>query len=548
MRIFDAILAIIKLKVRPIAISDQKGNLMKNRILSIVLVVVLLAATVLTVSAQDLEPITLTIIGTNDIHANYAETPDRVDEGQVATTGKIGYAKISAYKKALEENGPVLLLDGGDTTHGQVFATLMQGESIIMLMNEAGYDAMVPGNHDFNYGYEQLRELEYMAEFPILAANVVFADTGMSLLPEYSILAIDGIKVGVFGIATPETLYKSSPINTKGLEFLDPAETAAKMAEFLDPHVDVVVCLTHMGIDEGSEFVSTDIAEATDKIDVIIDGHSHTKLEKPIMIGDTMIVQAGEHGRFLDQVEIELQPASERTGRMEILNKSARLVSFEDLLDLEPDPEIVETIAAIDKLIDEVASVVVGESAIDLDGERETNRASETNLGDLTTDAMLEATGADVAITNGGGIRASIPAGDITVGQIITTFPFGNYVVTLETTGQDLLDAMEHGLRVYPEPNGGFPQIAGMTVKFDPAREPGSRVVELLVNGEPVDPEKTYIMATNNFLAVGGDQYEMFTDNKIAGEFNALDEILADYLSAHEISEIPVGERIIVIE
>ena len=136
---------------------------MKNRILSIVLVVVLLAATVLTVSAQDLEPITLTIIGTNDIHANYAETPDRVDEGQVATTGKIGYAKISAYKKALEENGPVLLLDGGDTTHGQVFATLMQGESIIMLMNEAGYDAMVPGNHDFNYGYEQLRELEYPA-------------------------------------------------------------------------------------------------------------------------------------------------------------------------------------------------------------------------------------------------------------------------------------------------------------------------------------------------------------------------------------------------
>ena len=181
MRIFDAILAIIKLKARPITISDQKGNLMKNRILSIVLVVVLLAATVLTVSAQDLEPITLTIIGTNDIHANYAETPDRVDEGQVATTGKIGYAKISAYKKALEENGPVLLLDGGDTTHGQVFATLMQGESIIMLMNEAGYDAMVPGNHDFNYGYEQLRELEYMAEFPILAAKTTNSK-GMAIL------------------------------------------------------------------------------------------------------------------------------------------------------------------------------------------------------------------------------------------------------------------------------------------------------------------------------------------------------------------------------
>ena len=502
---------------------------MKKRILSIVLVLILVAAATLTVSAQDPEPVTLTLLGTNDMHSNYAETPDKVDEGQVATTGKIGYAKISAYKKALEENGPVLLLDAGDTTHGQVFATLMQGESIIMLMNQAGYDAMVPGNHDFNYGYEQLRNLEYMADFPILAANVIFADSGMSLLPEYSILMIDGIKVGVFGIATPETLYKSSPVNTKGLEFLDPAETAAKMAEFLDPHVDVVVCLTHMGIDEGSEFVSTDIAEATDKIDVIIDGHSHTKLEKPIMIGDTMIVQAGEHGRFLDQVEIELQPASERTGRMEILNKSARLVSFEDLLDLEPDPEIVETIEAIDKLIDEVASVVVGKSAIDLDGERETNRTSETNLGDLTTDAMLEASGADVAITNGGGIRASIPAGDITVGQIITTFPFGNYVVTLETTGQDLLDAMELGLSVYPDTNGGFPQVSGMKVTFDPSKEAGSRVTELLINGVAVDPDATYVLATNNFMASGGDQYTMLADNKILGEFSAFDEVLAKW-------------------
>ena len=188
---------------------------MKKRILSIVLVLILVAAATLTVSAQDPEPVTLTLLGTNDMHSNYAETPDKVDEGQVATTGKIGYAKISAYKKALEENGPVLLLDAGDTTHGQVFATLMQGESIIMLMNQAGYDAMVPGNHDFNYGYEQLRNLEYMADFPILAANVIFADSGMSLLPEYSILMTDGIKVGVFGIATPETLYKSSPISAE---------------------------------------------------------------------------------------------------------------------------------------------------------------------------------------------------------------------------------------------------------------------------------------------------------------------------------------------
>ena len=521
---------------------------MKSRITVFILVLSLIFSSVFAVGAQEAETVTLTILGTNDIHSYYAETPDKVDEGQVATTGRIGYAKIAAYKKSVAQNGPVLLFDAGDAAHGQVFATLMEGESIILLMNEAGYDAMAPGNHDFNYGYEKLRDLQYMADFPILAANVFFSDSGISLLPEYTILTIDGIKVGVFGIATPETLYKSSPANTVGLDFQDPYESASWMADFLDPLVDVVVCLSHLGVDEGSEFVSTGIAEATDKIDLIIDGHSHTRLDEPIMIGDTMIVQAGEHGRFIDHVEIELKPAAERTGKMEIVKKSGKLVSFEDLLETEPDADVLETIEAIDALISEISGVVVGTSSVDLDGERETNRTSETNLGDLITDAMIAATGADVAITNGGGIRASIPAGDITLGQIITTFPFGNYVVTLETPGQDIIDALEHGLSVYPEPNGGFPQISGMTVKFDPTKEPGSRVVEILVNGEAVDPAKTYTLATNNFMAIGGDKYEMFADNKELGQYNAFDEILAKYLADHNVEEIVVGERIVVAE
>lgn len=521
---------------------------MKSRFIVSILVLTLVLSAVLAVSAQDAPTITLTILGTNDIHSHYAETPDKVDEGQIATTGRIGYAKISAYKKSVAENGPVLLFDAGDTTHGQVFATLMEGESIIMLMNEVGYDAMAPGNHDFNYGYEKLRDLEYMADFPILAANVFFSDSGISFLPEYTILAIDGIKVGVFGIATPETLYKSSPANTVGLDFQDPYESASWMADFLDPHVDVIVCLAHMGIDKGSKFVSTGIAEATDKIDLIIDGHSHTRLDEPIVIGNTMIVQAGEHGRFIDQVEIELKPAAERTGKMEIIGKSAKLVSFEDLLEMEPDPNVLETIESIDALISEVSETVVGTTNVDLDGERETNRTSETNLGNLITDAMIAATGADVAITNGGGIRASIPAGDITLGEVITTFPFGNYVVTLETPGQDIIDALEHGLSVYPEPNGGFPQISGMTVKFDPAKEPGSRIVELLIGGEAVDPEKSYVLATNNFMAIGGDKYEMFADNKELGQYNAFDEILAKYLADHTVEDIVVGERIVIVE
>lgn len=521
---------------------------MKSRLTALLLVVVILMTAVFSVNAQDADTVTLTLLGTNDMHSNYKESPDKVDEGQIATTGKLGYAKIAAYKKAVAENGPVLLFDAGDTLHGQVFATLMEGESIMMLMNDAGYDAMTTGNHDFNYGQEQLINLAYMADFPVLAANVIYADTGVSFLPEYAILNVDGIKVGVFGIATPETLYKSSPINTAGLEFLNAYETAAWMAAFLDPQVDVVVALSHLGVDAGSEFVSTGIAEATDKIDVIIDGHSHTKLEEPIIIGDTFIVQSGEHGRNIDQVEIVLKPGEARTDRMEIVSKSAKLVTYEDLLELEPDQDNLDSITKIDELISEVAEKVVGKTAVDLDGERETNRTSETNLGDLVTDAMIAETGADVAITNGGGIRASIPAGDITLGQIITTFPFGNYVVTIEASGQDLIDAMEHGLSVYPETNGAFPQISGMSVTFDPAQEAGSRVVELLVKGEPVDLAATYTLATNNFMAVGGDNYTMFADNKALGEFAAFDEVLAKYLADYNTDDLVVGDRIVVVE
>lgn len=521
---------------------------MKKRSISILLILVLILTSVISVSAQESTTVKLTILGTNDIHSHYAETPDRVPEGETATTGKIGYAKISAYKKQLEEAGPVLLVDAGDTTHGQVFATLLQGESIIMLMEAAGYDAMAPGNHDFNYGKDQLLNLAYMADFPVLAANVIYEDTGISFLPEYTILTIDGIKVGIFGLATPETLYKSAPANTEGLVFQDPAKIGAWMADYLDPHVDVVICLMHMGVDEGSEYVSTKVAEATDKIDVIIDGHSHTALIDPIMVGDTMIIQAGEHGRYIDKVELELSLPPERSEHATIVSKTGKLVSYEDLLDLEPDPEILETIAEIEKEISEISGKVVGKSAIDLDGERETNRTSETNLGDLVTDAMLAETGADAALTNGGGIRASIPAGEITLGQIITTFPFGNYVVTLETTGQDLLDAMELGLSVYPDTNGGFPQVSGMKVTFDPSKEAGSRVTELLINGVAVDPDATYVLATNNFMASGGDQYTMLADNKILGEFSAFDEVLAKYLAENEIKEIKVGERVIPLQ
>lgn len=527
----------------------MEGKRMKLKFILLFVLIVVTGTYFPAVAQTEAEPFTLTILGTNDMHSYYAETPDKVDEGQTAVTGSIGYAKISAYKHQIAEENPVLLFDAGDALHGQVFATLLEGESIVWLMNEGGYDAMAPGNHDFNYGYQHLIDLGYMADFPILASDLIYADTGISVLPEYTIFSIDDqIKVGVFGLATPETRYKSSPENSEGLEFLDPYESAARMTAFLRPHVDLVVAISHLGLDAGSQFTSEGLAQAVPDIDIIVDGHSHTELPDGMTVGDTVIVQAGEHGRFIDRVDVVLQPGEARTDRCEVLSKTARLVSFEELMTLEPDPDVLEAANEMQDLISEVSNEVIGHTDIDLDGERETNRSRETNLGDLIAEAMLLETGADVAITNGGGIRASIPAGDITLGQVITTFPFGNYVVTIESSGQDLIDAMENGLSDYPELKGAFPQIAGMRVVFDPSKPAGSRVVELTVDGEPVDPEATYITATNNFMAIGGDEYTMFADNALLGEFSSFDEILADYLSIYGTKAVKIDGRISVTE
>lgn len=521
---------------------------MKKSFWSVLFVIGILLATVFTVFAQEADTVVLTLLGTNDMHSYVDNAPDNVKEGEVATTGKIGYAKIAAYKKSVAENGPVLLFDSGDATHGQVIATLLEGESIIWLMNAAGYNGMTPGNHDFNYGYSKLIDFDYMADFPILSSNLTYKDSGISVLPEYAIYNIDGIKVGVFGVTTPETYYKSSPVNTEGLEISDPYETGKKMVEFLRPHVDLIVALSHLGVDGGSEFQSTGLAEAAPGIDVILDAHSHTQMDEPIIIGDTLIIQAGEHGRNISQVKVTLQPGESATDRMSIVSKEGSLVTYEMLLDTEPDADVLEISAEIQSMMEVVASEVVGHTAVDLDGERETNRSQETNLGDLITEAMLAETGADVALTNGGGIRASIPAGDITLGQVITTFPFGNYVVTIEATGQDLIDAMENGLSDYPELKGAFPQIAGMTVTFDPKQPAGSRVVELKVGGNPVDPAAVYTLATNNFMAIGGDQYTMFADDKLLGEFAAFDEVLAKYLQTHGTEGLAVDGRIKPLE
>lgn len=504
-----------------------------KKLFSLLIMLTMVAGFVFTptvaVLAEEENITTITIVHTNDTHS-------RVNEG-------VGFAKISAKVKELKEaNLNVLLLDAGDTFHGQTFATISKGESIVKVMNAVGYDVMTPGNHDFNYGQDRLLELAGLAQFPIISANVVKAD-GTTLLEPYVIKEVGGLKIGIFGLSTPETAYKTKPTNVEGLTFADPVETAQQMVQELkEKEVDAIIALVHLGIDKESTDTSYLVRDNVEGIDLIIDGHSHSTLDSIDNEGKaTKIVSTGEYNNNLGIVNLTFENG-------ELKSVEPTVLTSEAASEIEADSEISELIASIDEENKAITSVVVGKTDVELDGVREHVRAGETNLSNLITDAMLALSGADMAITNGGGIRASIDVGDITMEEVITVLPFGNYVIVKEYTGAQILAALEHGTASYPELAGSFAQVAGATFTLDLNQEPGKRVTDVKINGEPLDLEKTYKVATNDFMAVGGDGYEMLKEGKLVVELSALDEILIEYIQGLESIPTEVRPRMTVIE
>ena len=500
-----------------------------KKVLSICLVLVMIMS-LGTVSMAEDAVVNLTIVHTNDTHA-------RIESG----SGIMGFAKISTKVNQLRADNPnVLLVDAGDTFHGQTIATLYKGESVVRVMNAMKFDVMAPGNHDFNYGSDRLLELADMLDFPIIAANIT-KDDGTNYMEGIFIKEIGGLKIGFFGLATPETAYKTHPKNVEGLTFENPITKAQAMVDELKGKVDMIVCIGHIGEDEGSEFTSKMIINAVDGIDLFIDGHSHTVKPTGEMVKNTLLVQTGAYDANLGIVDITFTNGV-------ITSKTAKLVTTEEAADIEPDPAVLEVIAEISAANKLITEVKVGSTTVKLEGTREIVRAGESNLGNLITNAMLFETGAQIAITNGGGIRASIDPGDITVGDVITVLPFGNYIVTLDVKGSDLILALENGLTDYPAPKGAFPHVAGITFTFDPAKPAMERVTSVIFNGKPLDPNAYYSVATNDFMAAGGDQYVSLGVSAQTGQYAALDEALIEYLKTVNASTVVVENRVNVVE
>jgi 2',3'-cyclic-nucleotide 2'-phosphodiesterase (5'-nucleotidase family) len=455
----------------------------------------------------------VTIVHTNDVHGRvWAE------EGEA-----MGYAHMAAIVKGIRETKEnVLLLDAGDTFQGSSAASLSQGESIVKIMNSMDYDAMVAGNHDFAYGWQKLCGLSERTDFPVLSANVPGHD-GRKLLEPSTIKELGGIRIGIFGLTTPETLRKTHPRNVEGLIFADPVQSAKKMVEVLRAECDLLIALVHLPLID-TEGSCARLAEEVEGIDLIVSGHSHLPLENGMEVNDTYIVQAGEHGENLGIVNIVL-----RNGVPEVINASLYSPEWTGA-GLQGDEAVQSVINETNKENDKILSQVIGRTDVFLNGEREHVRTRETNLGKLVAEATLAATGADGAIMNGGGIRTSIEAGEITWGDILNVLPFDNFVVLKEIKGLDLIQALEHGVALYPDISGRYPQVAGIDFCFAPDKEPGNRLIEVTIAGQELEPEKMYKIAVNDFIATGGDGYIMLEKCRVLGEFGALDNIVVEFI------------------
>ena len=459
------------------------------------------------------------ILHTNDMHARVLNTDN---DGK-----SMGLAEMTAaIKKLRSENKNTLWLDAGDTLHGMPNINVSKGKNMVDLLNIAKLDAMTIGNHDFNYGVPRLIELGKMAKFDVLAANVVYRSNDKALFPPYKIYNLpDGLKVGVIGLATPETQYKASPILVNGINFLNPVEIAKDIVKKIRPQCDVLIALTHLGVLESSEFNSLNLAKEVDGIDLIVDGHSHTVLPNGITIGDTLIVQTGNHAYNLGKTTIELDGKKITAKNAELLDATAvkRIAPI-------PDKDVARAIRKMQvqnkKLFDEV----VAQNANELSGEYNLIRTQEMELGDLIVDSFRWKTGADIAIVNSGAIRANLPAGNVTKGDLMAIFPFGNQLQVAEISGVKIREVLEHSVSAYPDTFGGFLQVSGIQFTFNPGNHVDNRVSEIFINGVPLIDDKIYTLATEDFLLSGGDGYTILKKLSIIGKYNTCEEVLAEYL------------------
>ncbi|MBE2184658.1 MAG: 5'-nucleotidase C-terminal domain-containing protein [Anaerolineae bacterium] len=498
--------------------------------------------------AQDDEGFSLTVLHTNDEHAHH--DPNSAGDG--------GQARLATVVDMIRASDPnVLLVDGGDRFTGTLYHQQFRGQDNAQLMNLIGYDVMSLGNHEFDDGSETLAAFINALNFPVVSANITTpeGDPLSSLLAPYVILDVNGTQIGVIGLTTSEVPELSSPPEGMLFDGDYAGVVNAITAELAGQGVNKILLLTHIGYD-----ADIALAPSLAGVDAIIGGHTNTLLsnvynaagentypaELTSAAGEPIVVvqAGGGDGLYLGDLNLSFDGAgilSDWGGDVILLSRF-----------IAPRPDVEALLAEFAAPIEALRETPVGDTQVFLVGDRSVCRAAECNLGNLITDALRWHSGAQIAITNGGGIRSNIPVTSeipadlvfaepytVTLGDVLTVLPFGNLVATLELNGADIVTALENGLSQIESGAGRFPQVSGLHYTYDPAAEPGSRIVSVEVESEdgsyaPLDEAAVYSIATNDFMRRGGDGYTVLAENAINPyDFGTpMDQVVADYIVA----------------
>lgn len=539
-----------------------------KRCLSSFLILIIVFSSVYNVgplaASNDLGSDKITLYHTNDIHGKVESKYD--SNGNLV---QVGFDILKTIKNSTQNS---LLLDSGDITQGSILASYSKGSDIIDLMGEVGYDVMGLGNHDFDYGAEQVLKNAEKAKFPVISANTYLKESNAPLLKDINfgngcnvIKEVAGKRIGIFSLLTPETAYRSKPENTKLCEFKDVIEIAKQQVEILkNENVDLIVCLSHIGVDDSSEITSVDVAQQINGIDVILDGHSHSVMNEKV--NDTLIQQIGTGSKNVGKLEIEIV-----NGKIDI---NYDILSAKRIGEVyKADQEITDLYNKLSEDKRPLLERVIGRTDSKLYGGsyegKSISRMAETNLGLLVADAMLweankllsgndEAKNLDlVVLQNGGGVRSTIDGGFITVDDVESIDTNGNSLSVKKVTPKDLYSILENGVsKLNPPksqgdsltgPDGRFPQVAGMRVEYDITKEPyvpgsseGERVTKIVLlnadgsDGKVLDRLDTNTQigfVSNDFENSAGDGYLMLKDHPVLAEGDVITNIIAAYIN-----------------
>jgi len=445
-----------------------------------------------------------------------------VTEIQPVKRGKLGgAARVATLVKQLDD-GNMILTFGGDAFSPSIMSSIFKGKQVVDVFNHLGMDVAVFGNHEFDFGPEVAEKRVSESNFPWISSNLVDKRTGEPLAGgvRFVVTNVNGVKIAFIGLVDDWLELTSPGENAKYLDFITVGRDLARKLKA--DGADVVIALTHMDMIHDEE-----LANEVPEIDLILGGHDHRGMFK--VVNGTLIFKAKSNWRDVGYLRVFMVPRLKPIVFFNVIPINNKIPE---------DPEMAKVVEKYAKQLDRELAVPIGKTAVPLDARRKTVRTMESNFGNLIADAMREYTGADAAIANGGGIRTDsvYGPGELTRKDILAVLPFGNSVISVEVSGCDLKAALENGVSQVERVKGRFPQVSGISFTYDPSAKPGNRIVDIKVAGQPLDCNKTYVVAINDYMGRGGDGYTMFKDApRVVSERDAhlLANVVIEYIQRH---------------